>query len=660
MNTFCQVAVNYPKHQLLTYKVDLEDKFEVGNLVEVPLGKRNELGCIVDFVGESDVDPEIKYKKIHGLEKQFFSLNENELKLYRWVAKYYFSPLGKLIFDALPPYLKRVKEPTFTQGEGKSFPLDLNEDQQAILDSLFEKNFETFSQSLIHGVTGSGKSIIFLELIKKVIKEGKSVQFLVPEINLTPQFVAFFSEFLDCKIFVYHSSIKNSDRFNLWRKVKELDEPIFVIGVRSSVFLPINNLGLVIVDEEHDGSFKQEDRCHFNARDVAIKKAQIENIPIILASATPSVESYYRFKHNKNLSYYVLKKRFNNSQLPVVEVVNNPIDEAESWPISDSVLSQLEIVLREKGQAIFFVNKLGFSKYIQCPNCGFTFECPNCSVSLTYFSGRKTMECHSCDYKIPERNECPSCGCLDLKRSGYGTEKIFEVLQKKFPTINIERFDRDDLKNISEVEKRIEDFGKGKIDILVGTQMISKGHNFKNVKLIGILGVDGRLNTPDFRAQEKVYQLVTQVLGRAGRFGEKSVVYLQTQFRNELINCIQNHEFDKFYENEILVRETLGYPPFSKLAYLVMSSRFRTRVETFSQKVKNKLEATIRKANLGIEILGPRSALVEKRKNQYLYFIQLKTDNFNQLLQVLDSFNEQMSVPSGVQYFIDVDPLNIV
>jgi len=594
----------------------------IGDLVEVPLGRRKELGCIIGFRDEKDVDNSIKYKEISRPEYSDFNLSPAELELYKWSSSYYMYSLGKLIFDSLPKYMKRVKDPEFIEGIEGKFPFELNEDQKSIIKSFEESS--GFSQSLIHGVTGSGKSLVFLAMMRETIKSGKSVQYLLPEINLTTQFVKFFSEFLGCKIFTYHSSIKNSQKFNLWRYLKTCDEPVLIIGVRSSVFLPVKNLGLIVIDEEHDKSFKQDDRCRFHARDVAIKKAQIGDFPIVMGSATPTLENFYRFKKDKHLNYYTLKERFNNSKLPTIKLVNCPEEDGDSYPISTEVIESLRKSLDSGFQSIVFVNKLGFSKYIQCHACGQSFDCPNCDIRLTNFKSRSSLECYACEYKDKVPKICPTCGCIDLYNGGFGTEKVEKVLRKVFKDKVIEKFDRDNLKTLSDVEEVLEKFSKKEIDILVGTQMISKGHNFKNVDSVVILGIDNYLHIPDFRSAERMFQQIRQVAGRAGRFGEDASVYLQSNLRPKFFEFIVNHEFDSFYIEELKVREKLNFPPYAKLIKIEGKSHREQDLYNELIRVKNSLKKTFNDK----EILGPAPGLIRKIGNKYHYHLLVKDQRF--------------------------------
>ncbi len=636
---YCQIAVNFPKiNSVLTYKLGEVKDVQVGSIVEVPLGKRFALGCVIEILENANVDKSIKYKELKSLSHEYFKLDKNELEIYRWASKYYMYSYGKLIFDSLPKYMKRIKDPEYKHGIAEEIPFKLNEDQKNVIDNI---SFEKFNQSLIHGVTGSGKSLIFLELTKRVLAKGKSVHYLLPEINLTSQFLDFFSKYLGVKIFSYHSSIKDSQKFNLWRWLKENKEPVLIIGVRSSIFLPVNNLGLIIIDEEHDKSFKQDDRCKFNARDIAIKKSQLLDIPVVLGSATPTLESFYRFKENEKLNYFSLKKRFNSSKLPEIEVIDCPTEDLETWPFSEKSISEIRGSLENNFQVLVFVNKLGYSKYIQCKGCGFSFECPNCDIRLTSFKSRSKLECYACSYEELIPKSCPECGCIDLLNQGFGTERVFNSLEKEFNNFKIKRFDRDELKKQEDVEKVLEEFRKKEIDILVGTQMIAKGHNFKNVDKIIILGIDNYLHIPDFRTNEKIYQQLVQVSGRAGRFGEDAKVIIQSDLKPSFFDYIKNHSFDEFYFSELDLREKLSFPPYSKIIHIEGRSNDESKLVRELSRLKIGIEKNIPDSF----VRGPIPSIIKKIGNKYNYYLYLKDQRVN--------FNEDIK---GVDLRFNVDP----
>ncbi|MDH5580307.1 MAG: primosomal protein N' [Bdellovibrionales bacterium] len=652
------VAANTPfNNSLLTYL----GKGQRGDLVEVPLGNRVVPGLVLDDNASLEDLDKNKIKNIKGPLTEKIKIHDRDLELYQWMASYYHYPLGQLVYDSLPKILKRPRELKFTQGEGKDFNFTLNDDQQSIFESMKSCLYDGFSKHLLHGVTGSGKSFIYLSLFKEVLKSGKSVLFLLPEINLTKQFVNLFSQYLDVAIYLYHSDISNSDKFCLWEKVQDLSTPVLIIGVRSSLFLPLNNLGLIVVDEEHDASFKQDDRCTYNARDVAVKKASLQKVPIVLGSATPSLETLNSFQSGQG-HYHILNKRMGNSTLPTLELVDERGEkrEEEIWPLTDKTVDEIQEALDRKEQVIVFINRLGFSNYLMCRNCGHKFVCPNCTLSLRYYKKKDILKCQICELKTHKPSECPDCGNMKLLNRGFGTERIQDILQKKFPERVIERFDRDEITNFNKLEKSLDKFNAGETDIFVGTQMISKGHNFENVKLVVILGLDGQLNFADFRAYEKTFQMLTQVSGRAGRFGGEGKVLIQTcDVENPLFNLVREQKFEEFYTNENQLRQDLSLPPHSRMAIIYLTGRFQDKVEADSEKAVFILKNLVQKSFSQVSVEGPRPAIIEKKVNKYTWAILLRSQNLNQLHNCLKSLTNNLKMHHSVTLKLDIDPQTI-
>lgn len=662
---FCKIAVKYPKKDsVLTYLQSSDPTLEVGSLVEVPLGRRSSTGIVVEKdLGEADVDKEIlnlKLKPNGPVIDADFKLSTPELELYKWMAKYYHYSLGQLIFDCLPKILKRPRAIEFQKGKGEAFPFEPTSEQQEIFESINSGRANGFERSYLHGVTGSGKTLIYLNLIKSVLEEGKSVLFLLPEINLTPQFTETFLKHLDCKVLSYHSGVTNSEKNLIWKELKTSDKPVLVMGVRSSVFLPIQKLGLVVVDEEHDHSFKQNDRCPYNGRDVAIKKAQLADACLVLGSATPVVENYYnyKFKGNDTTHYYELKNRVGGS-FPKVELLDarGNGEWPEYWPFRPESLEEIRAALNRNEQALVFINRLGFANYVQCSGCGYKFTDPNTEVNLRYFKNRNVLSSAHSDYEIPMPEECPECGNMNLKQKGFGTERIQEVLTKVFPDNSIGRFDRDEIKNTDQLVQKLDDFHTGKIDVLVGTQMLSKGHNFAKVNLVLILGIDSQLNFPDFRAVEKTYQLLTQVTGRAGRYSDEAKVVVQTMApENDVFKYVVEHSFNGFYEKELSIRENTELPPFCKMAMVHFSHRFRDKVVTEVQKAVNGVNQYIDNKKLEVDVLGPVPLSIERKAGQFSWCFMIKSGDLNQLHHAINYFESAYKPISGLSCKVDVDP----
>jgi primosomal protein N' (replication factor Y) (superfamily II helicase) len=667
MSYYYQIAVDFPVNDsVLTYGADIQ--LERGDMVVIPLGRRKSQGIVLEESSAekiSSLDTK-KIKFVIELMQNSFRLSQDELALYEWMAKYYHYSLGKLIFDCLPKIMKRPKKISFSIGQTEDIPYTLSPKQSEIYQAISAKMHLGFSQHYLHGVTGSGKSIVFLKLIYDVLKTGKSAQFLLPEINLTPQFINMFKRFLPFKVYSYHSGVTASEKYLIWQELKESSEPVLVMGVRSSIFLPINNLGLIIVDEEHDQSFKQNDRCPYNGRDVAIKKAQLNQSTIVLGSATPSLENYYQFSEKIGQRYYYTLEERVTGHFPKLHLLDtrNKFDENNpAWPLLDDTIEIIQEHLERDEQVLVFINKLGYSNYVQCRGCGHQFINENCGCqnNLRYFKAKNLLKCSHCDFKMPMPDKCPACGSLTLMNKGFGTEKVQDVLSSLFPQKAIERFDRDEITNLIELNQKLDRFHNKEIDILVGTQMLAKGHNFERVNLVVILGIDSMLNYSDFRSTERTFQLAQQVAGRSGRFSSESKVIIQTMNpEHNLFRYIEEHSFHGFYQDEMSLRKICFCPPFSRIAMIYFSSRFRDKVIEASNQVTRHIYQIGQHNFSEVKVLGPTPMSVEKKANQFTWAIMLKSDNVNQLHNLLTTFEENYRPLPSVTYKIDIDPTTVL
>lgn len=668
MSNYYQVAVNFPVvSSVLTYTSS--EEFQRGDLVEVPLGRRKANGTILRASLDSEIQAidKSKLKAIKSKLENAFGLSSQELDLYTWMSQYYHYSLGKLIFDCLPKIMKRPRSPDFISGKGEALGFKFTQDQSRIISSVEEKGLTGFHQHFIHGVTGSGKSAIYLKLMREVLDQGKSVQFLLPEINLTPQFTNMFATHLNCEVYTYHSGVTPSEKYNIWKALNSSSKPVLVMGVRSSIFLPIKKLGLIIVDEEHDQSFKQTDRCPYNGRDVAIKKSQLHDCPVVLGSATPSLENYYQFsKEFGNRSYHKLPDRVGEGEFPSLEIFDTRDRFSESdpaWPFLDETLQKIREKLEAKEQVLIFINKLGYSSFVQCRSCGHQFMNDNCGCqnNLRYFKAKNLLSCAHCEFKMPLPEKCPECAGMSLLNKGFGTEKVEQILTGVFKEHTVERFDRDEIKTTKELVSKLDRFHAGEIDILVGTQMLAKGHNFKQVNLVVILGIDSMLNYADFRSTEKTYQLIEQVSGRAGRYAKDSSVVIQTMNpEHSLFKLLARHSFDGFYEMELPLREICHCPPFSKLVMLFFSCRFRDKLLAEASKTYQNLAKLCNEHYEDVKLYGPAPLAIEKKANQFTWAIMIKSSNVNQLHSFLNTFEQNYSAPSGISIKLDIDPTQIL
>ena len=507
----------------------------------------------------------------------------------------------------------------------------LNEEQQRVYEKI-KQAFHTNKTYLLHGVTGSGKTEVYINLIKDVLKEGKTALVLVPEISLTPQLIERFTGVFQTNIAVLHSGLSDAEKYDEWRKILK-EEVSIVIGARSASFAPLKNIGIFILDEEHSESYKQENNPRYHALDVILKRSEIHHAPVVLVSATPSLSTMAR-AHKKVFEYTYLSKRAKDSVLPEVYLVDMAEENKKSHPIISRLLeNKITEKIEKKEQVMILLNRRGYSTTLTCSNCGFTYRCPNCQITLTYHKKINQLRCHYCGYTKYYSSLCPNCHEEGLNDYGMGTEKLEEYLEKKFPMAKIIRMDRDTTAKKGTHEQIIEDFQNQKYDILLGTQMISKGLDFPNVTLVGILNADATLNIPDYRSNEKTFALLSQTCGRAGRNTKKGEVVLQTfNPDNYIMKCVSKNDYFSFYKYEMNIRKTLKYPPFYYLANLIFKSKDYEKVAEEAKKAKNYLEQNL---DSGYIILGPTAANVFMMNKIYHFEISIKYKKADLLVPVL-------------------------
>src|SRR5216684_2939752 len=509
---------------------------------------------------------------------------------------------------------------------------------------------------LLHGVTGSGKTEVYLQGITHALERGQGAIVLVPEISLTPQTVERFkSRFgsgrLQTLVAVLHSHLSAGERHDEWHKIRQGRARI-VIGARSAIFAPVDPLGLIVVDEEHEYSYKQEESPRYHARDVAIVRGQMEGATVVLGSATPSLESFHNCARGK-YALLELRDRVDDKKMPVVRVVDmrQAMRKGKVIPIFSPQLHEaIAQRLERKEQIILFLNRRGYSTALQCPLCGYVAGCPNCSVSLTYHRQEQKLCCHICGHTEPVPKVCPNQKCHnpEIRYSGLGTQKVEETLRKLFPQARCVRMDSDALKRKDDYRRILGDFRTGKIDILVGTQMIAKGLHFPNVTLVGIIYADMALHQPDFRAGERTFQLLTQVAGRAGRGDVEGEVFVQafTPF-HPAIQYARRHDFAGFYEQEIGFREQLKYPPFSRIALLTLKGRNEEKVKFSAEHLKREVEKFLTGFK-GLTMAGPAPAPLLRAETYYRYQIMLRAQRMTALSQKLGQLVQSLALPDGV------------
>jgi len=695
---------------LYTYLIPSSLKIKKGNIVLAPLKERKKFGVVFEIKGEKDFEGKIKeiedktefflpenlievllktaefyfcdisqilkyfmpplseVKRRYFLKnKSFESKNEKEKKLIeilknakgpllsRSIRKkinfnpdYYIKKLvkkdviGISYYTIKKPSLKRFVIEPFEKIE---IPQSLTPSQKNIYDKIIQ-SMDRFSVHLIHGVTGSGKTFIYLKLSEKVLERNKSVILLVPEISLIPQVYFLFNKFFKDKIILWGSALSKSERLYFYKE-SLIKKPKILIGPRSAIFAPFQDLGMIIIDEEQETSYKEDDKFpYYHAREIAMIRGKIENVPVILGSATPETETIYLSRENK-YSLHILKERIRGYSFPKIEVLDLR-EERFPFFLSARLIEEIERNVKDKKQVILFLNRRGFAHFMQCIDCGYIFKCKNCDIPYVYHKDIKKLVCHFCSYEIFAPDTCPICKGTDVKYSGYGTEKIEEGLKEIFPNYKIMRMDLDTTRRKKEVFEMFKKLKNREIDILLGTQMIIKGFDFPDVSLIGILYADLTLNLPDFRARERTFIMLNQVIGRARKGGK---VILQTmEPENPVIRYLNPDDYEKFYEEELKERKLFFYPPFSHLLLIEVKNKDKNKAMENAEEISKKIKGNF-------EILGPSFAPIEKIKNFYRVRILLKSkerENFKRVFENLEDFKRKFLLR------IELNPYNFL
>ena len=550
----------------------------------------------------------------------------------------------------------------FKNEELEPFP-PLTEEQKSVSAEI-EKRLGKFGQILIHGVTSSGKTEVYFDAIRKVLEKGQNVLFLAPEIALASQLTKRLARRFGIeKTAIWHSSISEGEKYDVWQKINN-NEIKILAGARSAVFAPLKNIGLIIIDEEHESAYKQSTPSpRYDAKKVAQKLAELNNCPLLLGSATPDINSYYYALNSGNL--LEMKRRYNDYPMAKVKVVDMREEHfrANHGIFSRALVNAIEENLRDGKQSIILMNRRGFSTYTQCMACGEVIECPKCAIPLIFHSETQTMKCHYCNYETELITECPKCGSDALRNSGTGVQKVEIVAQKLFPDCRIERLDSDSLARKNRHIEILEDFAKGKIDILIGTQMIAKGLDNPNVTLVGVINADNGFNLPDFRSCERGFQLLTQVAGRAGRGGTPGTVYFQTY--NPDFFALENakeQDYLSFYKSEIEARENFDYPPFSKIIRIIISSKNQFRAEKSAMEIAMRLREVVDKLNISepLAVLGSVPCVIERLQESYRFQILIKNKLEDRGHNFITSFLGKIKLPSDIKMIVDVDPVDIL
>ena len=517
--------------------------------------------------------------------------------------------------------------------------------------------------TLLHGVTSSGKTSIYMHLIDEVMKQGKQALYLVPEIALTTQLTQRLRAVFGSKLLIYHSKFSDNERVDIWKRLISSSEPYVVIGVRSSIFLPYSNIGLIIVDEEHDTSYKQQDPApRYSGRNAALILAQMHGAKTLLGSATPSIESYHHAQSGK-YGLVTLSTRYGNIKMPNVQVIDTKLARKKhemNHLFSLDLIKECRRALQDKEQVILFQNRRGFAPMVRCKECAWVPTCEHCDVSLTYHKHTRSLTCHYCGYTLTLPELCPECGLPGIEIVGYGTERIEDNIEAVFPDEKISRMDLDTTRNKNSYDRIIDEFGKHKTNILVGTQMVTKGLDFDGVSIVGILNADTMINFPDFRSSERAFNMMEQVAGRSGRAHKQGKVIIQTSNPSHpVIDYVTRHDYEGFYAHELSEREKFGYPPFSRIINVYLKHRDDNVLTEVSVRYSNLLRQTF-----GHRVFGPEAPMVSRIQNLYIRQIMLKMENavsMTKVKKILRNLYEQMvtldsRMKSTILYY-DVDPV---
>ena len=659
--------------QSFTYLVpeEFQDNVKVGCRVRVPFKKSYKVGIVVRIDRNSTAGPcargdkSITLRKITEVMDDEPLVPENLLKLVLWAGQYYLSSSGLALKNAVPAAFftgRKAGKPRITYDSDirSKDHFELNREQKAALAEINSARKGVF---LLHGVTGSGKTAVYIEAIRSLPDDRQAIV-LVPEIAITSQMIDRFRASFDSRIVFYHSGISVGERITQWQKIRD-GEVRVVIGVRSAVFAPFTNLGLIVVDEEQESSYKQFEGLRYNARDVALARAQIEDTKIVLGTATPSLEVFYNAQTGK-FRYLKLTNRIDRKKLPPVKIIDMTTAEKESFSFSKELLDVLRENISSGYQSLLLLNRRGYSPFFMCTDCGHTYKCPTCSITLIYHKDTNTLNCHYCNSHLDPLDLCPVCKGTKITCLGAGTQRLEEELKKFLPELSLQRMDRDSTRKKLSHHRIIRRMEERKIDVLLGTQMVAKGHDFAAVTVSAVVSADVALNLPDFRSAERAFQLFTQLAGRAGRGDVSGRAYVQTyepeHYVFEFVRC---HDYEGFYRQEIELRKQLSYPPFSKLIRVIMSFRNKddasTRIKSISNRIKrmNPARAGDGKGSR-IEVLGPAPAPVEKIRNLWRWHLIVKGKDAKQIRQMTVNIFDPLKNMKDVKIDIDVDPVNLL
>lgn len=647
------------------YLIPPDRDFEVGELVEVPFGKKILIGVILEFseISDEKLEKKLKYiiSSLNEKEFSFYKLPENLIEFITKQSNYYYQPRGlslglcynKKFFKELK---RKPKEKELKIKPAKKQEIELNSEQEIAYHNILSHT-QSFSVTLLDGVTGSGKTEVFFKLTEEFLKQGKQVLIMLPEIFLTSQVInRYEGRFLEGAA-IWHSNITEAKKRKYFFDIAKGKINV-VIGARSALHLPFKNLGLIVCDEEHDNSYKQDDGVVYNARDMAILRGKIENIPVVLSSATPSLETILNVKNNK-YHHEKLTTRYSQVLMPKIDIIDMRQDKVPANKfISQKLQSEMAKTLSDNQQVMLFLNRRGYAPLTICDNCGFRFKSPDTSAWMVLHyerSGKPYLLCHHSGYRIDLPEECPECKAENSFRScGPGTQRVHEEVKELFPEANILEINSDTLTSKKMAENFFHQINSGEADIIIGTQIIAKGYHFPKLKMVGVVDADLGLDFMDLRASEKVFQALQQVSGRAGREEKQGKVYLQTyEPENTVLQAVKNYDRERFLEHELDVRKKGDLPPFSKFVAIIVSAQDNIKALEFAREVSRYLIHTE-----GVKILGPAEAVYHELRGWFRYRFLIKCQKNYNISHYLDKSFENLKIPNYIRLKVDIDPYN--
>ena len=653
MSLIIEVAIPVPLHKSFDYLCN--EDVVIGARVRVPFGRKNVIGIVLSHKDKSEFN---KLKSVDEVLDAKPLLSKEILNFLFWSANYYHHPIGEVITSAMPKNLRlgkpaEIKKARAFDNQIAAADFDTTPEQNQAIETI-SASLDQFDGFLLHGVTGSGKTEIYLRLTETLLQQGKQVLVLVPEIGLTPQMISRFEERIDGKVVAIHSQLNETQKTDAYLMAKN-GEASVVLGTRSAIFAPMPNLGLVIVDEEHDGSFKQQSSFRYSARDLSFMRAKLADVPLILGTATPSLETLKNVM-DKKLTRLVLSSRPGETVMPNVNLIDMRSQNAEA--LSLPLIDKMKQHLNNNQQVMLFINRRGYAPVFYCTECDWKAQCNHCDAQMIFHRHINRLKCHHCGAEQMPESSCPTCKQSTLKVLGYGTERLEENLESYFPDTPVIRIDRDTTRRKKAFAQHLKQINSGEPCIIVGTQMLAKGHDFSQLAFVGILDVDVGLLSLDFRATENLAQLLIQVSGRAGRSEHKGEVAIQTRYPNHpIFEYVRQAHYTQYASTLLKERQQTQLPPFSHQAMICANAKNKTQAETFL----NEVAQLLRSIDLpSVEIWGPVPGVIEKKADYYYFNLYLQSADrqaLHQMLNTMFQHVENIKINSAVRWFLDVDPV---